>query len=392
MPQKFDNLSLEFHNFPFVRLTVYNGVNDPTYVYWDLHRNMRDKGEYSYQLQVARTPNPQDTEWENVGSQETNPAFLTDSVTPSYGYVLDKYYRIILTTGEGKYVSDAFGCFGQLTKKELKIAKEVRRKEKVRAGYTAVPVTVFQKKRYGEPCPVCSHGEDGGSSNSKCEYCFGTGYLGGYHNPFLLQVMDISPSRLMERHYSNNTATYNIATDRYQARAAGIPELYEGDIVWDRATGQRFRITAAPVIAQIHRVPLVREVDMTLLPYSDMAYSIGMPKQSSKECGAVPVNENFTEPNELACVDSEGNPISGATITIKDSNNEVVSDTKSMPDGSWQSAINLNPGEYTVEFESERLEEPVTKPITVTEEQAMEDETYSKEKEMEDIDYLNLFE
>lgn len=353
---------------------------------------MRDKGEYTYQLQVARTPNPQDVDWTNVGAPVSNPAFLVDAETPSYGYVLDKYYRIVLTTGEGKYISDAFGCFGQLTRKELKIAKEVRRKERLRAGYTAVPVTVFQKKRYGEQCPVCAHGIDGGSSNPKCEYCFGTGYLGGYHNPFLLNVMDISPSRLMERHYSNNTATYNIATDRYQARASGIPELYEGDIVWDRATGQRFRITAAPVIAQIHRVPLVRNVDMTLLPYSDMAYSIGMPKQSSKECGAVPVNEDFPEPANLACVDEEGNPVSGATITIKDSNDELVSETKSMPDGSWQSAINLDPGNYKVEMESEHLKEPIEKPIEVTEEQAMEDETYQQEKAAEQIDYLNLFE
>ena len=378
-----------FHVYPFTRLVVYNGIQEPTYVYWDLRPDMRDKGEYSYQLQVARTPNPTDPEWKNIGEPVTDPAFLTDPDTKSYGYVLDKYYRIILTTGEGRYVSAAFGCFGPLRRREWKIAKEIIRKERLRAGYTAVPVTVFQKKRYGEHCPYCST-EDGGTSNSNCEYCYGTGYLGGYHAPFDFQMMDISPSRLHEIHYSNNTATFNTASDRYQARAAGVPELYAGDIIWDHATGQRFKVTTAPVIAQMHRVPLVRQVDMTLLPFSDMAYSIGLPKQTTRECGAVTVNEDYGGDDNLACTDTEGKPLPGATITIKDGD-EVVSTTTSLKDGSWEAAINVDPGTYTVEYDSVLGEARPPETIEVTEEQALENKDYAAEKEAENIDYLNLF-
>ena len=382
---------MNMHNYPFQRLVIYNSFNETTYIHWDLHPLMKDPGPYVFQLQVARSPNPED-EWEDLGVPEEDPPFLTDSVTPAYGYVLDKYYRLVLTTGRGKYVSDGIGIFGQLRPVEWKIAKEVRRKEWLRAKYTAVPITLLQKKRYGEVCPYCTTDQMTSSANSNCEYCFGTGYLGGYNTPFKMQVMDISPSRLKEIHYSGDTATLNSAVDRYQARAAGIPELYEGDIIIDMSTDQRFRVATSPVIAQIHRVPLVREVDMYLLPYSDIAYRIPKArKQAIYGCGAVLVNEKYLPDGSLLYKDAQGQPVVGAHIRILNSDGVCIYTCRTMDEGVWQHAYKLDPGDYTVCFQSVFDTQETRVPITIPEEKAMETPEYAEAKERESIDYLNAF-
>ncbi|MBQ9692973.1 MAG: hypothetical protein IJV70_07455 [Clostridia bacterium] len=376
--------------FPFIHLVVYNSIHETTYVYWELDSRLQDPGPYRFQLQTARTPNPSDEDWTNVGDEETDPAFLTDSETPSYGYRLDKYYRIILKTGKDTYISKAFGTFGQLRDREWQIAREIRRKERLRYGYTAVPVTILKKKSYGERCPVCSPDASEGSSNSHCEYCFGTGYLGGYCTPFTMQVMDISPSQLKEIHYSGNAATFNTAEDRYQARAAGVPELNEGDILIDHSTDQRFVVRTSPVIAQIHRVPLVRQVDMLLLPYSDIAYRIPNARQLVVGCGAVRIDQDYGGAGNLLFIDEHGEPIIGAEVRLLDESGEVLLITKTGPGGIWRKAFTTDPGNYSIQF-LETGREPVSVPVVVSEEEALQNPDYIREQKEEQTDYLGGF-
>lgn len=379
-----------FHDYPFRRLVVYNSIRETTFVHWDLDPNLKDSGSYTFQLQVARTPNPTDEDWENVGDPEIDPAYLTDDETPSYGYRLDKYYRIILTTGTDTYISKAFGCFGQLRDREWQIAREIRRKERLRYGYTAVPVTVLKKRVYGEACPVCAGNEAEGSSNSQCDYCFGTGYLGGYCTPFEMQVMDISPSQLKEVHYSDSVATFNFAEDRYQARAAGVPELNKGDIIIDHSTDQRFRVTASPVIAQMHRVPLVRQVDMALLPFSDIAYRIPHAKQPVVGCGAVIINQDFEEKGKYLFVDAQNKPVVGAKIRLLDLNGNKLYQTTAGTNGIWRKAFAVDPGNYVLEFTTTGSA-PVLVDVIVPKAAAAENTSYQEAEKLENVDYLGAF-
>lgn len=379
-----------FPHYPFEQLIIYNQASGQAYVTWRIHRSMRDKGPYYYKLQVARTPNANDPEWEDVTGFQQDVAYLNDPGTPVYGHYLDKYYRVILKTGENMYKSPAYGIFGQLRPREWEIAKDIRRRERLRYGYTAVPVTVYKLKRYGEPCPHCVSSQSEGSSNSKCPYCYGTGFLGGYHTGFGMQMMDISPSQLREIHYSDDVATFNTSQDAYQARAAGIPELSEGDIIVDESTDQRFKVSASPVIAQIRRVPLVRQVDMTLLPFSDIAYSISDDRpRDSEGCGSTEINEDYPEAGELKFITEDGLPVEGATVTIQDASGDTVFTTTTTSSGKWASVYLAEPGEYQVTFQSVLDVEPIVKPITV--EVPEETSGQNSEPDQTEIDYLHPF-
>ena len=371
---------------PFRRLVVFNSVLGTTYIFWEMARWMEDPGPYTAQLQVARMPNPKDSEWTNVGEALPDPPFLTDSVTQSNGKILDKFYRIIFTTGIGVYTSPIGHCFGQLTPREWKIAREVIRKERLRFGYTAVPVTVLKKKRSGEKCSHCISDGLSESTNSECPYCYGTGFLGGYHTPFSMNMMDISPSQLREIHHTGSVSTFNVAVDKYQARALGLPELNEGDIIIDRSTDQRFVVNTSPVIAQMHRVPLVRQVEMSLLAASDVAYTIGADDGKSIKgveeilgCGDYVLDEEY---EGLSYTDEAGNPIEGVTITVTCLINEVetvVGTTYTDADGKWHSPIKVDPGAYKVTFEKPGKYGPDSTEITI------------ESPPVEEIDYLNAF-
>lgn len=379
-----------FPHYPFEQLIIYNQASGQAYVTWRIHHSMHDKGPYDYKLQVARTPNANDPEWEDVTGFQQDVAYLNDPGTPVYGHYLDKYYRVILKTGENTYKSPAYGIFGQLRPREWEIAKDIRRRERLRYGYTAVPVTVYKLKRYGEPCPHCVSSQSEGSSNSKCPYCYGTGFLGGYHTGFGMQMMDISPSQLREIHYSDDVATFNTSQDAYQARAAGIPELSEGDIIVDESTDQRFKVSTSPVIAQIRRVPLVRQVDMTLLPFSDIAYSISDDRpRDSEGCGSTEINEDYPEEGDLKFITEDGLPVEGATVTIQDAFGDTVFITTTTSSGKWASVYLAEPGEYQVTFQSVLDAEPIVKQITV--EATEETSGQNSEPDQTEIDYLHPF-
>lgn len=394
MPPKPSILKINDVN-PFRRLVVYNSVQGTTYIFWEFATWFKDPGPYTAQLQVARTPNHNDTEWANVGQALSDPAFLTDSATKTHGMTLDKYYRIVFTTQYGTYVSPVGTCHGQLRPREWKIAKEIIRKEILRFGYTAVPVTILKKKNYGEVCPYCSDSDISGSKNSECPYCYGTGYVGGYHTPFTMQMMDISPSQLREMRHTANTTTFNVAVDKYQGRALGLPELNEGDIVVDRSTDQRFVINTSPVIAQMHRVPLVRQLEMSLLPASDITYTIPLDDEplkspDSQGCGSIVLNASYGDEGLLKYVDEQNNPIESASVTVyklEDGTEIEIGKTFTTSSGDWQDNIMVDAGIYKIIFEKTGEFGPDETEITIEEPKKPEQSPPT----MDEIDFLNAF-
>lgn len=387
-------------DYPFQRLIVYNVVPGTSWITWDIHPNFKDSLPYSFQLQCNRVNNPDDSGWENIGAPVINAIQLEDSESESYGYSLDKYYRVVLTSQRGTYVSLPEGCFGQLTRKEWKLAREIIRKENLRHSIVSTRGILLKRLKYGERCPYCTDEGTEGTTNSKCTHCYGTGYLGGYHTPLKLQMMEITPSQLKEIHHSDNVTTFNMSFDRYQARSAGVPELNNGDIWVDLTTSQRFSITGSQVIAQIRRVPLVRKVDMNLLPVTDIAYNIpigetnytGSKIVESNGCGIKLVDHDYPSTDSLRYVNSDGDPIAGASIQII-SGTTLIGETTTDVNGRWNENFLLDAGDYSIVFERPGLYGPDTVSITITSEE------YTAEEAKENVarntvietDYLSTF-
>lgn len=390
-------------DYPIQRLVVYNVVPGTSHIVWDLHPNMKDPGPYTYQLQVNRLPNNDSGEWVDVGKPLTDVFQLEDSTTESHGYKLDKYYRIILTTTRGQYVSPIEGCFGQLHRYEWKLVQEILRKEMLRHNNVSIPCVLLKKRTSGEICPHCTDGVIGGSHNSECTYCYGTGYLGGYYTPLQFQLIEIYPTQLMEKHEADNVTTLNMSIDRYEARAMGIPEICVDDIIVDLSTSQRFRVNGSQSISQLRRVPIARKLDLTLLPYSDPVYKvdIGIPSYKidkstiSKGCGYVLIDHNFKTKDALQYV-HEQLPVAGATVIVKDADGKIQHTTTTDAQGRWNSGYMANVGNYTITFQKPGFYGPDTVSIEVTQDDLQElppdqKEKYEQDQKVLDADYTKPF-
>lgn len=385
-------------DYPFERLLVYNVIPGTTEVYWELNPLMKDPGVYTYQLQINRTSNQDDPDWKDVGSAKTDVFHLSDSENAVSGYKLDKYYRIILKTDNGTYISPVEGCFGQLKRYEWKLYQEIVRKERLRHKRVSVPGVLLKRRTSGAPCPHCT-ASSGGSTNSSCTYCYGTGYAGGYYSPYPLQMMDFSVSQKKEVHESGNIMSFNIAVDKYQGRALGIPELNKDDVWVDKSTGQRFTVETSPVVAQIRRVPAARMVELTLLPSSDMAYSIPIEDNpasvksiESEGCGYVLVDHNYPSINDLRYMLDSTTGIPGATITIYPTGStEAVFSTTTDINGRWNASFKADIGFYTIVFEKVGQYGPDTVNIQTTAAEITEQEQYDEDQAVLSANYTQRF-
>lgn len=392
--------------YPIQRLVVYPAYPGKTYVTWDLHPNMQDPRPYTFQLQRCLSANPDDN-WEDVGEPKQDVPVLVDENSIRTGYLLDCYYRIVMKTErKATYTSEPEGCFGQLHREEWKLALEILSKENLLFKKTAVPGALLQVIRQGERCPYCKGDFDDGVLNSQCEHCFGTGYLGGYHKPFQFQAWQVTPSQKNEIHYSNNVASLNMTVDRYQARATGIPEVYSGDIWVDLSTAQRFKVQASKVIAQVRRVPLVRMIDMTLLPATDITYKIPIGNDNYSNittyevtgCGDKVIDHNYPTENALRYVDKDGKPVVGAKIIIEcnesNGDNRFVFSTMTNVDGCWERGYKAEVGKtYTITFEKEGVYGPDYAQIVIQPEELTTEEQkdYQGKENQKTVNYFTPF-
>lgn len=403
--------------YPIQRLIVYNIEPGVTHVTWDMHPKMNDPGDYEYQLQVNRLPNPDDPEWKDVGNSVTNAIAIEDRLddpdTRCHGFQLDKYYRIKLTTcnGDHVYFSPIEGCFGQLHRYEWKLVQEITRKEKLRHNNVSIPCVLLKVRTSGEKCPNCTNGVSGISNNSECPFCYGTGYLGGYYAPFNFNMVEISPTQLMEKHESDNVTTLNLSDNRYEGRALGVPEILLDDIIVDLSTSQRFRVQGSQVISQLRRVPIARKLDLVLLPWSNPAYKIpiGIDDYYTEKgiitdsgCGYVLVDTDFpgavgptleeatypkTNIDSLQYV-YKGMPVSGGTVDLyaiskneqEESVETLVFTTTTDAQGRWNKGYMADIGEYRINLYKPGYYKTTTAYLKVTQDLISTEEEKEKQK------------
>lgn len=401
--------------YPIQRLIVYNIEPGVTHIFWDMHPKMNDPGDYEYELQVNRIPNPDDPEWTKVDSKTNAIAFedrLDDPDTRCHGFQLDKYYRIKLTTKRGEYFSPIEGCFGQLHRYEWKLIQEITRKEILRHHNVSIPCVLLKVRTSGEKCPNCTNGVSSISNNSECPFCYGTGYLGGYYAPFNFNMVEISPTQLMEKHESDNVTTLNLSDNRYEGRALGVPEILLDDIIVDLSTSQRFRVQGSQVISQLRRVPIARKLDLILLPWSNPVYKIpiGIDDYYTEKgivtdtgCGYVLVDTDFRGAvgptlEEATYPDGDyldrlqyvykGMPVSGGIVELASiSTNEQqetvytkVFTTTTDAQGRWNKGYMADIGEYRIQLYKPGYYKTTTAYLKVTQDLISTEEQQEKQK------------
>ena len=365
-------------------------VHGKTRVWWYLDPTFNDSGPYSFQLQYGRTGLKDATDWQNVGSPVVNGYTAYDPAWRESGYDKTIHYRVILTTPQSSYVSQAANCFGELPEREWVLAREIIRKEQVRNRLVATSGYLIKPMRYGKLCKLCRDPLTKEVTDNSCPECSGTGFEIGYHPSLALQCWDLSPVAINEE---VDTEMKGTTRDQpyVEARAIGFPAINKYDIWVNATSDDRWVVDNIQVIAALRNVPIIYKLRLGLLPYSNPIYTIEVggeeaerqgPTLPIKGCGTVIVDQDYLGPDSLIYQPVSGCPVAGANIYVFNradfdlyqlniNRTLAIATSTTRVNGRWGNSVKLNPGAYTLLYEKVGEFGPDVYNLTVTEPEAL---------------------
>lgn len=264
---------------PFDRVVVSYLIRAGTTVLWDLVPEFTDPLPYEFQLQVGTTSNNDADDWVDVGGAVTNQYFAVDDAQRVHGNVNWTYYRVLLTTSSGQYVSDPVNLMGTLPWRDWRLARDIVRRQRLENRLAAQNGYLLKRRISGEVCPVCLDKQTQEVLLPDCTVCYGTGYKCGYYFPMACVWAKLSPrSRRIELDAGAGRGTVNDIV--VQAENMLMCELLNEDDVWINAvTDDRYYIHRITHTAEIRGVPLFADVEMRPISYTSVIYSIEIPQQ-----------------------------------------------------------------------------------------------------------------
>jgi len=263
-------------DFVFGEPVVLPAREGGTLVQWELDPRVRDEGEYRFTLQTGNAGVKDDTAWTDVVTQ-SEVCFLVDPVRRLPGAYSFTHYRVRLDTGERTYHSRPLATTGKLKYTDWRVYVAVMRAEHVLLSRkTGTEGALYKRKIAGRPCRRCRDFNTGEVRDAGCPHCYGTGWLGGYYRPvpccwFNVELADASirPDPQMQGPVTNT---------RFEARAVACPLLMTGDLWRNCQNSERFRIMQLHPIVEQKGIPIIYQLAMERLPFSDVAYSL--PKET----------------------------------------------------------------------------------------------------------------
>ena len=254
----------------FTKVEVYNRYRGGALISWELHPLFPVTAPITFTVEVSRSGVG---DWQTVGTV-VNGYSLTDTSRWLYGKLPRLHYRVSFTQDAVTNVSDSTQVDGILAGKDLRMAREMIRKERLRLRLWGICGLLYKRRRWGVRCPECIDWDTGQVKNNHCDVCYGTGFTGGYFDP-------------VEYFVSENTgSTHRQVTDPgrgqvvdkiLSARGIKCPWLDTGDFWVDSDSDMRYVIQTISEVA-IRGVTIVfPQIEMRLAPSTDIIYSIERP-------------------------------------------------------------------------------------------------------------------
>ena len=255
----------------FTRIAVFPVITGGTRILWELTNQFRDPTPHFIQLQVGMTLDPNATDWTNVGSPVADVSSLIDSEKRAFGSQNWTSYRLILSTTDGTYTSQPFTAWGYLSRGDFRIAREIMRQERLVANRWWQEGAVLPRLRSGTPCSGVDP-QTGDCARPSCTECLDTGFVGGYFNPMYCVPANLEPESTGPRQdLGGRGSTADIAVP---ARLVGASWLFEKDVWVSLRTARRYSVDYIKNVAAIRGTPIIDEVTLNFIPFSDAVYCI----------------------------------------------------------------------------------------------------------------------
>jgi hypothetical protein len=251
---------------PFKDIQVFYDGLGRTAIGWVIDERFDDPHPHYFQLHFSRSSTGFNSSEYEIIDAGTNVTFLKDEKFRTAGYAGSAYYRIVLNTPAGQYVSAAKGFTGNLDKKNLAIMRELIRKEQLalRPDRGATAGYLFKRRYYGPRCE-CSDPNTGTLVSSSCLSCVGTGfeyaYFAGVDFPILIASAEESQVQMSDMG--------SISMKSIDARCLAFPIAGAKDVWLERDTNRVYEIKKSAIVSRYSYVPVAAQIELRELTMAD---------------------------------------------------------------------------------------------------------------------------
>lgn len=262
----FRRLSVDTHFTPITQNQVL--------VEWALDPGFIQPGPYTFTLYRGETVEPGTDDWTAVARVVDQPwAYDRNPKLPEKG--MNIFYKVLLEDDDGQVVeSQAVSGVSYWGRYDWTLAKDIIRKETMLLRKrTGVPGYLFKRRTFGELCD-CVDPESGQILEDDCGSCFGTGFQGGYYEPFEYWVSMNPTQQLKKLDADQGLLVRNIET----VRALAYPTPQANDFWVHAHTGQRFVVGSQITALARHRgIDLILQLMLEEQGRSDAIYQVPLP-------------------------------------------------------------------------------------------------------------------
>lgn len=247
---------------------------------WELSGGFNDPAPWVFTVQRGPT---NEGPWEDISPKLVNAVAWRDEGGKNLGGKANTlYFRAVLRTKRGTYVSPVMQPYGDLGRREFLLAREIIRREALRARIlSGVECDVYIRSTFGPKCTHCIDPVTGEVRDAHCRYCFGTGRYPAYYGPHRMMLSFSTDAA--HRKGNSNDGTHE--TRMFEALAIGNPVLKHGDVIVDTRQDKRYVIGTASVTAEVRRIPCLQNLAFEEAPVSDSVYRIGLPVDDDEDEG-----------------------------------------------------------------------------------------------------------
>lgn len=260
---------------PFKRIWTTHDVDGYTTVEWEIDRRFQDAPPHSFQLFVASTATPHDSDWAEVGPEAVNATALVDDAKREFGKEFEHFWQIRLRTPKASYASPVIGSSSLLTRRDWRLVREMVRQGRKRAQkMSGTAGWLMKRRRYGNPCTICLDPATEEPTRSDCPECSGTGVSTGYHA--IWPVVHYADSSLQERRtkIDDNLAAGTVMPSTKIFSFHGFPSIQSRDVWIERDSGRRWFIEKIIETAEHRSYVFKINAEVRLAPFSDPIYKV----------------------------------------------------------------------------------------------------------------------
>jgi len=237
---------------------------------WEIDGGFNDPAPWVFCVQLGDTA---DGPWKTISPDLVNVIAWRDRGGKHlYGKTNVLHFRVALRTANGTYFSHPIQPYGDLPRREYLLAREIMRREALRARVLAgTECDLYIRSTFGPKCTFCIDPVTGDVRDSHCRKCLGTGRYPAYFGPHRMMLSFSVDSS----HHKANSNDGTHETRMFEALAIGNPVIKQGDVIVDRMRDKRYVVGEASIVSEVRRVPCLQRVGFDEAPLSDPIYRLG---------------------------------------------------------------------------------------------------------------------